>query len=60
MEITIQSSASLQALAGLRVKKVRLGGVERKLYGVPLVDLHPLLQHRDDFSLARVRDDMRL
>ena len=56
MEITIQSSASLQALAGIRVKKMRLGGVERELYGVPLVDSHPLLQHRDDFSLARMRD----
>jgi hypothetical protein len=44
------------ALAGIRVKKMRLGGVERELYGVPLVDSHPLLQHRDDFSLARMRD----
>ena len=60
MEITIQCSASLQALAGIRMKKVRLGGVERELYGVSLVNSHPLLQHRDDFSLARMRDQMRL
>ena len=60
MEITIQCSASLQALAGIRVEEVRLGGVERELYGVAFVDSHPLLQHRHDFSLARMRDQMRL